>query len=54
MLEKIGMFILGFTIATLIAMISKRRKKDYSKLIKRCIEEANANISNDGKKKHSN
>ncbi len=40
---------------TAIAMLKFQKKPhDYSELIKRCIEEANKDLSNCGKKKHSN
>ena len=46
--------IIGYILNFIINFAKRKQTPDYSELIKRCIEEANSNISKDGKKKHSN
>ena len=46
--------VIGITITSAINLRKKSEEKDYSELIKRCFEEANKDLSNTGKKKHSN
>lgn len=46
--------IIGITITSAFNLRKKSKEKDYSELIKRCFEEANKDLSNTGKKKHSN
>lgn len=50
--------VLGIIICILLVYINKLKKKikenDYSELIKRCFEETNKDLTNLGKKKHSN
>ena len=54
MLNVIIGIIIG-VISTIIVNSNKAQKEpDYSELIKRCIEETNKDLTNNGKKKHSN
>lgn len=56
-IQMINIFIglvIGIIINNTIIKLKRKDEHDYSELIKRCIEEANADLSNCGKKKHSN
>lgn len=44
----------GVFFTTIIFLKTQKKPHDYSKIIKQCIEEANRDLSNCGKKKHSN
>lgn len=46
--------IIGAVLATIVILKTQKKPHDYSELIKQCIEEANKDLSNCGKKKHSN
>lgn len=46
--------IIGANLATIIILKTRKKPHDYSELIKQCIAEANKDLSNSGKKKHSN
>lgn len=46
--------IIGVVFTTVIILKIQKKPHDYSEIIKQCIEEANKDLSNCGKKKHSN
>ena len=46
--------IIGYILNFIISFSKRKRTPNYDEIIKRCIEEANSNISKDGKKKHPN
>lgn len=46
--------IIGTVFTTVIILKTQKKPRDYSKIIKQCIEETNKDLSNSGKKKHSN
>lgn len=46
--------IIGIVITTIVMKKIQKKPHDYSEVIKRCIAEANKDLSNCGKKKHSN
>lgn len=46
--------IIGAILTTIVILKTQKKPHDYSGLIKQCIEEANKDLSNCGKKKHSN
>ena len=46
--------IIGAILTTIVILKTQKKPHDYSGLIKQCIEEANKDLSNCGKKKNSN
>ncbi len=46
--------IIGSIITFIIVKKTTKKEPDYSKLIERIMKEANADLSNCGKKKHTN
>lgn len=46
--------IIGIVITTIVILKTQKKPHDYSEIIKQCIVEANKDLSNLGKKKHSN
>lgn len=49
----IGIMI-GAVLTTIVILKNQKKPHDYSELIKQCIAETNKDLSNLGKKKHSN
>lgn len=45
--------IIGTILTTIVIKKKQNKSHDYSELIKQCIAEANKDLSNCGKKKHS-
>lgn len=45
--------IIGTVLTTIVILKTKKKPHDYSELIKQCIAEANKDLSNCSKKKHS-
>lgn len=46
--------VIGTVLTAIIILKVQKKPHDYSELIKQCIAEANKDLSNCGKKKHSN
>lgn len=46
--------VIGIVLTAIIILKVQKKPHDYSELIKQCIAEANKDLSNCGKKKHSN
>lgn len=46
--------VIGITLTKVLKTKEEVKTINYDELIKRCIEEANADLSKTGKKKHSN
>ncbi len=46
--------VIGAVLTAFIILKTQKKPHDYSELIKQCIAETNKDLSNCGKKKHSN
>ena len=46
--------IIGIFLMIVYNSITRKKEPNYDKIIKKCMEEANADLSKNGKKKHSN